>query len=123
MPIGPANIVIVPKLKKGQLVRVRQGVSGTRALTSAERNAWYEKFYEDCRAGRDVWHDSAGESRLAPSQTDTDFSVGKCLTVTAASASPKRIGMHFGGRGRYCMVLDTVTGQEWMVAKRYLEAV
>jgi len=35
MPIGPANIVIVPKLKKGLLVRVRQGVSGTRALTSA----------------------------------------------------------------------------------------
>ena len=121
MPIGPANIVIVPQLKKGLLVRVRQGVSGTRATTSAERNAWYEKFHADCRAGLDVWHDSAGESRLAPSQTDTDFSVGKILTVTAASASPKRIGMHFGGRGRYCMVLDTVTGQEWMVAKRYLE--
>jgi hypothetical protein len=123
MPIGPANIVIVPKLKKGQLVRVRQGVCGTRALTSAERNAWYEKFYEDCRAGRDVWHDSAGESRLAPSQTDTDFSVGKILTVTVASASPKRVGMYFSGRGRYCLVLDTVTGQEWMVAKRYLEVV
>lgn len=117
------GVCIVPKLKKGQLVRVRQGASGTRSTTSAERNAWYVKFHADCRAGRDVWHDSAGESRLAPSQTDTDFSVGKILTVTSASASPKRVGMYFSGRGRYCMVLDTVTGLEWMVAKRYLEVV
>jgi hypothetical protein len=118
-----SGVCIVPQLKKGGLVRVRQGVTGTRATTAAERNAWYEKFHADCRAGLDVWHDSAGESRLAPSRTETDFSVGKILTVTAASASPKRIGMHFSGRGRYCMVLDTVTGQEWMVAKRYLEVV
>ena len=118
-----SGVCIVPQLKKGQLVRVRQGVCGTRATTAAERNAWYEKFHADCRAGLDVWHDSAGESRLAPSRTETDFSVGKILTVTAASASPKRIGMHFGGRGRYCMVLDTVTGQEWLVNKRYLEVV
>ena len=117
------GVCIVPQLKKGGLVRVRQGVTGTRATTAAERNAWYEKFHADCRAGLDVWHDSAGESRLAPSRTETDFSVGKILTVTAASASPKRIGMHFSGRGRYCMVLDTVTGQEWLVNKRYLEVV
>ncbi len=117
------GVCIVPQLKKGQLVRVRQGVSGTRATTTAERNAWREKFHADCRAGRDVWHDSAGEPRLAPSLTDTDFSVGKILTVTAAKASPKRIGMYQAGAGRYCMVLDTVTGQEWLVAKRYLEVV
>ena len=118
-----SGVCIVPQLKKGGLVRVRQGVTGTRATTAAERNAWYEKFHADCRAGLDIWHDSAGESRLAPSRTETDFSVGKILTVTAASASPKRIGMHFSGRGRYCMVLDTVTGQEWLVNKRYLEVV
>jgi hypothetical protein len=123
MASNTPGVCIIPQLKKGQLVRVRQGVTGTRATTSAERNAWYEKFHADCRAGLDVWHDSAGESRLAPSCTDTDFSVGKCLTVTAASASPKRIGMLFGGRGRYCMVLDTVTGQEWLMNKRYLEVV
>ena len=123
MPIGPANIVIVPQLKKGQLVRVRQGVQGSRACTVAERNAWYEAFYADCRAGRDVWHDDAGESRLAPNFVDVSFSVGKCLTVTAALASPKRIGMTWAGRGKYCMVLDTVTGQEWLMNKRYLEVV
>ena len=117
------GVCITPQLKKGQLVRVRQGVSGTRATTSAERNAWYEKFHADCRAGRDVWHDSAGESRLAPSAASTDFSVGKCLTVTASVASPKRVGMTWGGRGQYCMVLDTVTGQEWLMNKRYLEVV
>lgn len=115
------GVCIVPKLKKGQLVRVRQGVSGSRATTQAERNAWYEKFHADCRAGRDVWHDSAGESRLAPSTTGTDFSVGKILTVTAAVASPKRVGMYQAGAGRFCMVLDTVTGLEWLVSKRFLE--
>lgn len=117
------GIYITPVLKKGQLVRVRQGVTGTRATTPAERNAWYERFRADCRAGRDVWHDDAGESRLAPSFMDTDFSVGKCLTVTVSAASPKRIGMTYGGRGQYCMVVDTVTGQEWLMNKRYLEAV
>jgi len=123
MAIDKHGIYIAPILKKGQLVRVRQGVSGTRATTSAERNVWYEKFHADCRAGLDVWHDSAGESRLAPSATSTDFSVGKCLTVTASVASPKRVGMTWGGRGQYCMVLDTVTGQEWLVSKRFLEVV
>ena len=115
------GICIVPQLKKGQLVRVRQGVLGIRATTSAERNAWYEKLYEDCRAGRDVWHDSAGESRLAPSTAERSFSVGKILTVVSAAASPKRIGLHLSGRGKYCMVIDTSTGQEWLVSKRFLE--
>lgn len=117
------GIVITPVLKKGRLVRVRQGVQGSRACTAAERNAWYEAFHADCRAGRDVWHDSGGESRLAPRYRDTDFSVGKCLTVTVPAASPKRIGKTYGGRGQYCMVLDAVTGQEWLVDKRYLEVV
>lgn len=118
------GIYITPVLKKGQLVRVREGGGGaSRALTAAERNAWYEAFRDDCRAGRDVWHDDAGESRLAPRYMDTDFSVGKCLIVTTSVASPKRIGMTYSGRGQYCMVLDTVTGQEWLMNKRYLEAV
>jgi hypothetical protein len=117
------GICIIPTLKKGQLVRVRQGVIGIRATTSGERNAWYEKFHADCRAGLDVWHDSAGESRLAPSTAETSFSVGKILTVVSAAASPNRIGLHMPGRGRYCMVIDTSTGQEWLVSKRFLEVV
>ncbi len=118
-------VCIVPKLKKGQLVRVRQGVVGIRATTGAERDAWYEKFHADCRAGRDVWHDSAGESRLAPDTTETSFSVGKCLTVTAAVASYRRIGKSWwrSPMGGLCQVMDTVTGQEWILAKRYLEVV
>jgi hypothetical protein len=123
MAIDTHGIYIAPRLKKGLLVRVRQGVTGTRALTAAERNAWYEAFHADCRAGRDVWHDDAGESRLAPIYMDTSFSVGKCLVVTASVAAPKRVGMSFSGRGTYCMVLDTVTGREWLMNKRYLEVV
>ena len=123
MAIDKHGIYIAPQLKKGLLVRVRQGVTGTRALTAAERNAWYESFHADCRAGRDVWYDDAGEPRLPPNVVDTSFTVGKCLIVTAALASPKRIGWTCTGRGKYCMVLDTVTGQEWLMNKRYLEVV
>jgi hypothetical protein len=116
-------VCIVPKLKKGQLVRVRQGVVGIRATTGAERDAWYEKFHADCRAGRDVPYDSGGEPRLAPDCTEASFSVGKCLTVTAAAASYRRIGKSWwqSPRGGLCQVLDTVTGEEWLVNKRYLE--
>ena len=119
------GVCIVPKLKKGQLVRVRQGVVGIRATTSAERNAWYVKLAEDVKAGRDFPYDSGGEPRLAPDCTEFSFSVGKCLTVTAAVASYRRIGKSWwqSPRGGLCQVLDTVTGQEWMVAKRYLEVV
>jgi|Wag4MinimDraft_6_1082665.scaffolds.fasta_scaffold33228_4 hypothetical protein len=117
------GVCIVPKLKKGQLVRVRQGVVGIRATTAAERDVWYEKFHADCRAGRDVPYDSGGEPRLAPDCTEASFSVGKCFTVTSAAASYRRIGKSWwqSPRGGLCLVLDTVTGQEWMVAKRYLE--
>lgn len=119
------GICIVPKLKKGQLVRVRMGVTGTRATTTAERNAWYEKLHADCRAGRDVPYDSGGESRLAPDFTEACFSVGKCLTVTAAVASYRRLGKSWwlSPTGGLCQVIDTVTGHEWLVAKRYLEVV
>ena len=117
------GVCIVPKLKKGQLVRVRQGVCGTRATTAAERNAWYVKLAEDVKAGRDVPYDSGGEPRLAPDCTEASFSVGKCLTVTAAAASYRRIGKSWwqSPKGGLCQVLDTVTGQEWLVNKRYLE--
>jgi hypothetical protein len=119
------GVCIVPKLKKGQLVRVRQGVVGIRATTGAERDAWYEKFHADCRAGRDVPYDSGGEPRLAPDCTEASFSVGKCLTVTAAAASYRRLGKSWwlSPTGGLCQVIDTVTGQEWLVAKRYLEVV
>jgi hypothetical protein len=119
------GICIVPKLKKGQLVRVRQGVVGSRETTAEERNEWYKKFHEDCRTGRDVWHDSAGEPRLAPSCAETSFSVGKLLTVTVAVASYSRIGKGWwvSPKGGLCMVLDTATGQEWLVSKRFLEVV
>ena len=81
------GICIVPRLKKGQLVRVRQGVTGTRATTTAERNAWYEKFHEDCRAGRDVPYDSGGESKLAPSDTYFTIPGDAVLTIVRGRAS------------------------------------
>ena len=56
---------------KGQLVTVTvAGILGWRRLTSAESNAWYEHFHAECRAGRDVWHDSAGRSRVGRSVDD-----------------------------------------------------
>ena len=67
---------------KGQLVTVTDAAkAGWRRLTAAERSAWYEHFHAECRAGRDVWHDSAGESRLAPQDTSVEVTPGKTYQV------------------------------------------
>ena len=71
----------VPTFYKGDLVRSVSGpIQGWRRANGEETRAWYEKFHEDCRAGRDVPYDSGGESRLAPS--DTYFSVPADAVMT-----------------------------------------
>ena len=77
-----------PNFYKGQLVRaVRPSgmsdwdFSGWRRATNEESTAWYERLYEDCRNGRDVPFDSAGESKLAPSDTYVELVEGRIYQV------------------------------------------
>lgn len=83
-----------PTFHKGQLVKAvrptgdwMKGFSkdwdfvGWRRCTREETQAWYEKFHEDCHAGRDVWHDSAGEPKIAPNDYRIDLVEGRVYQV------------------------------------------
>lgn len=75
-----SNRAPAPTFYKNDLVRPTSPTNAWRRMTPEEKHAWYERFYEDCRAGRDTPFDSAGESRLAPS--DTYFTLTPEMTLT-----------------------------------------
>ena len=106
---------------KGQLVTVTDAAkSGWRRLTAAERNAWYEHFHAECRAGREVWHDSAGESRLAPQDTSVPVTPGKTYQVLRG-----RVNAPSGyGSVKGCVqLLDTETGTEFYLTRRAVKVI
>lgn len=106
----------LPALRKGDLVKpVRDGVYAWRRCTDEERQAWYDKFYEDCRAGRDVPFDSAGESKLAPLDMGFKLSASSVLTVVRARCSAPE---SYGKRPRCCQVFDPLTGETLYVNRR-----
>ena len=113
----PLPDTFTPKLKKGQLVEVVMGCTGTRGVTEAELRHWQE---ERKRLGD--WFDSAGESRLPPRFHSDDFSPGRKFTVLRAAASVKHIWWGSRSAG-FAVVLCTGTGHEYYVNKKYLRAV
>lgn len=76
-----------PTFYKNDLVRPTNPTRAWRRMNHEERQAWYERFYEDCRAGRDVPYDSAGESRLAPNDSYFTLTPEMTLTVVRGRAS------------------------------------
>lgn len=76
-----------PTFYKGDLVRPVNPTRAWRRATNDESTAWYEKLYEDCRNGRDVPFDSAGESKLAPCDTYFTLTPEMTLTVVRGKAS------------------------------------
>ena len=106
-----------PKLKKGQLVEVVMGCTGTRPVTAAELRHWDEE-----RKRLNDWFDSAGESRLPPRFYSDDLSPGRKLTVLRAAASVRHI-WYGRGTAKYALVLCTQTGHEYFLNKKYLRAV
>ena len=107
----------IPKLKKGQLVEVVMGCTGTRPVTAAELRHWDEE-----RKRLNDWFDSAGESRLPPRFYSDDLSPGRKLTVLRAAASVRHI-WYGRGTAKYALVLCTQTGHEYFLNKKYLRAV
>ena len=63
-------------------------VQGLRQTTHEEQSAWYEKLYEECRAGRDVSYNDSGESKLAPLCASVTFHKADTLTVVRARCAP-----------------------------------
>ena len=106
---------------KGQLVTVTDAAkSGWRRLTGDERQAWYDWFHAECRAGREVWHDSAGESRLAPLDMSVQVTPGKTYQVLRG-----RVNAPSGyGSVKGCVqLLDTETGTEFYIRRRAIKVI
>jgi hypothetical protein len=108
-----------PTLRKGDLVKpLREGIYAWRRLTDEERQAWYDRFHEDCRAGRDVPYDSAGESRLAPLDKGVTLTGDTVLTVVRARvAAPDG----YSTRPGCCQVFNPLTGETLYVHRRALK--
>jgi len=106
-----------PTFYKGDLVRPVSQILGWRRSTPAETQAWYDHFRAECRAGRDVWHDDAGESRLAPLDAGFALTPEMTLTVVRGRASaPTGYGKTTG----CALVFCPDNGETLFVKRRYL---
>ena len=105
-------------ISKGSLVHVTESRCGWRRLTTQERNEWYENFYKDCREGRDVWHDDAGESKLAP-QDDTVVTSEKLVYTVLRSRVRAPCG--YGTTPGCAELLCTATGVRFFVRRHLLK--
>jgi hypothetical protein len=102
---------------KGDLVRfITSRPDAWRRTTGEERQMWYLRLAEDCKAGRDVPYDSGGESRLAPSDHWLSFNdpLNTTLIVNRARVNAPR---GYGSRSHCLEVTDPATGQTFFVMK------
>jgi len=92
--------------------------SAWRRLTVEERNAWYEHFHAECRAGREIWHDSAGESRLAPLDSSVTIDPDGVWTVVRG-----RVNAPCGySSAKGCAeLIDTKTGEKFYINRKWLQ--
>jgi len=111
------KIMVDPNLSKGMLVRPIDKINAWRPLTLQERNDWYKNFHEECRAGREVWHDSAGESRLAPQDMYFTLTPDMTLTVVRARVSAPH---GYGTSRGCCQVFCPDNGETLYVKRPYL---
>ena len=102
---------------KGDLIEFKvDHFDAWRRTTHEERQAWYDRLYEECRNGRDVPYDSAGESRLAPQDVDINFASNEPVMIVNRARVRAPVGY---GSLPHCMeVTDPATGQTFFVRKR-----
>ena len=106
-----------PTFYKGDLVKPIATIHGWRRMNAEESRSWYEKFHEDCRAGRDTWHDSAGESRLAPCDSYFTLTPEMTLTVVRGKASAP---LGYGTTKDCALVFCPDNGETLFVSRREL---
>ena len=106
-----------PTFYKGDLVKPIATIHGWRRMNAEESRSWYEKFHEDCRAGRDTWHDSAGESRLAPCDSYFTLTPEMTLTVVRGKASAP---LGYGTTKDCALVFCPDNGQTLFASRREL---
>lgn len=106
-----------PTFYKGDLVKPIATIHGWRRMNMEEKSTWYEKFHEDCRAGLDTWHDSAGESRLSPCDSYFTLTPEMTLTVVRGKASAP---LGYGTTRDCALVFCPDNGQTLFVSRREL---
>ena len=107
----------VPTFYKGDLVKPRAPTQAWRRINPEEQKAWYDRLYEDCRAGRDVPFDSGGESKLAPCDTYYTLTPEMVLTVVRGKA---RAPLGYGSAKDCALVFCPDNGQTLYVSRQAL---
>ena len=131
---------MVKKLRKGGLAKLKIDAckldwSDTTIVPDAyykwndtDVTNWYERRRQSLReanaAGEDTFSiafDSAGESRLPPKYSSVELSPDLVYTVMRARC---RVSLGYGNpRAGMAKLLNTKTGQEVYIERKYLEAV
>ena len=119
-------------MKKGDLVRIKkdshdEGWHGPRyytafrSTTQQERDEWRRELTADIKSGQTVWHDDAGEPRLAPQSRSFELLEGSTFIVLRARAHA-RVGWGNGiPKCTYIMCPDI--GEKLYVHREDLEVV
>ena len=95
-------------------------VRGFYKLTRDQRQEWRDRLHENIKAGNDVGYDSAGESKLAPSEGLYDIAKGSVYCVIRSRAQAV---YNYRKTGRLTKLLDTRTGKEVYIKRDLLEVV
>jgi len=112
-------------MKKGYQVKLKKTDrwstrSVYRHTTHEEQKEWYEKLYAECRAGRDIGYDCAGESRLAPLCAAIEVKDSDTFTVVRGRCCPT-IGYH--KQPKSSLIRNNRTGEEGYIRRIHLEIV
>ena len=111
-------------MKKGNQVKVKHERGGYRNVlrhtTHEEQQVWYAELYAECRAGREVGYDCAGESKLAPRCSAIEVKDGDTFTVVRSRACPV-LGYH--KQPKSALILNNRTGVEGYILRAHLEVV
>jgi len=96
-------------------------VHGFYKMTDRQQAEWYERHRADVRAGRDTWHNDAGESRLCPLSGRVTIKAGMAYRVLRARC---RASSGYGNpTPGLAQILDLETGYEVYVKRTLLEKV
>jgi hypothetical protein len=108
---------IVVRVTDSELSRAelsQGGPKGYRRLSEAERDAWAVEF-------RNNWLTSDGETRVPPRLRAVRIDPeGHYLVLQARTAQPEGKTRYAGG---FMTILDTVTGYEIVVARKFMRRV
>ena len=95
-------------------------VDGFRNLSAEERELWITRHTEAVKAGRTTWHDSAGESVLAPYTKSVSFPLDGTFIVLKARTTAYR---GYGKTKGLTSIACPSTGRVGFVKRHLLELV